>query len=110
MPDKDFHSEANREPEAAPVASESADIPELTNIELVQLRIRVIALESLVIGILAEGSERQLQAAREMPGYVTPRAGFTAHPLTVQAADHIADLVDRATHLRAASASAPSTR
>lgn len=107
MPDNDFDFERDRNAEAAVVPGEPGDIPALTNTELVQLRIRVIALESLMIGILAEGSDGQLQAAREMPGYVAPRPGFTAHPLTVQAADHIADLVDRAVHLRAASASAP---
>jgi len=117
MPDNDFDFERDRNAEAADVPGEPGDIPALTNTELVipaltntelvQLRIRVIALESLMIGILAEGSDGQLQAAREMPGYVAPRPGFTAHPLTVQAADHIADLVDRAVHLRAASASAP---
>jgi hypothetical protein len=105
MPDSDFHSEPDEDAEEAPVPGKSADIPPLTNTELVQLRIRVIALESLMIAILAEGSDRQLQAAREMSDYVAPRPGFTAHPLTVQAADHIADLVDRVIHLQAASTS-----
>ena len=31
-----------------------AEVPRLTNVELVQLRIRVIALENLVIALLAE--------------------------------------------------------
>lgn len=86
----------------ASVPDAIAGIPELTNTELVQLRIRVIALESLVIAVLAEGSDRQLQVAREMAGYIAPRPGFTAHPLTVQAAGHISDLVDRVAHFRAA--------
>lgn len=77
-----------------------ADIPDLTNAELVQLRIRVIALENLVIAVLADGSDRQLQVAREMAGYISPRPGFTQHPLTTQAADHMTDLVDRAVHFR----------
>lgn len=77
-----------------------ADDPELTNAELVQLRIRVIALENLVITLLAEGSDRQLEVAREMATYISPRAGFTQHPLTVQAAGHITDIVDRAVHFR----------
>jgi hypothetical protein len=85
----------------------TADIPELTNAELVQLRIRMIALESVMIAVLAEGSERQLQAAKEMADYIAPRPGFTAHPLTVQAADHITDLVDRVVHFRAASPPMP---
>jgi hypothetical protein len=76
------------------------EIPPLTNAELVQLRVRVIALENLVIMMLAEGSDRQLQLAREMAAYISPRPGFTHHPLTTQAAAHMVDLVDRAIHFR----------
>lgn len=76
------------------------DIPDLTNAELVQLRIRVIALENLLIAVLAEGSDRQLEVAREMADYISPRPSFTQHPLTTQAADHMTDLVDRAVHFR----------
>jgi len=78
-----------------------ADVPELTNTELVQLRIRVIALENLMIALLAEASDRQLQVAREMADCIAPRPGFTQHPLTIQAADHMTDLVDRVSHFRA---------
>jgi hypothetical protein len=73
-----------------------AEIPELTNVELVQLRVRVVALENLVIGLLAEASDRQLELVREMTTYISPRPGFTQHPLTVQAAAHMTDLVNRA--------------
>ena len=78
------------------------DILELTNAELVQLRIRVIALENLVIALLAEGSERQREVARDMASYISPRAGFTQHPLTVHAAAHMIDLVERAGRFRLA--------
>lgn len=77
-----------------------ADAPDMTNAELVHLHIRVIALENVLIAVLAEGSDRQLQVAREMAGYISPRPGFTQHPLTVQAADHMSDLVDHAVHFR----------
>lgn len=77
-----------------------ADVPDLTNAELVQLRIRVIALENLMISVLAEGSDQQRQVAREMADYISPRPGFTHHPLTIQAAGHMTDLVDRAIHYR----------
>ncbi len=79
-----------------------AEVPELTNTELVQLRIRVIALENLMIAILAEASDRQLKVAREMADCIAPRPGFTQHPLTIQAADHMTDLVDRVRHFRTA--------
>src|SRR4030095_15172860 len=78
---------------ASLVRGAHANIPELTNAELVQLRIRVIALENMLIAVLAEGSDRQLQVARGMAEYISPRAGFTQHPLTIQAAGHMTDLV-----------------
>ena len=77
-----------------------ADVPDMINTELVQLRVRVIALENLMIAVLAEGSDRQLEVAREMADYISPRPGSTHHPLTVQAADHMTDLVDRTVHFR----------
>jgi hypothetical protein len=78
-----------------------SEVPELTNAELVQLRVRVIALENLVISLLAEASDRQLGLAREMAAFISPRAGFTHHPLTIHAATQMIDLVDRAGHFRA---------
>ena len=78
----------------------STEIPELTNTELVQLRIRVIALENLVITLLAGASDRQLDLAREMAAYISPRPGFTQHPLTIQAATQMVSLVDRAGQFR----------
>jgi hypothetical protein len=80
--------------------SDRSETPSLTNAELVQLRVRVIALENLMIMMLAEGSNRQLALAREMAAYISPRPGFTHHPLTTQAAAHLVDLVDRAIHYR----------
>ena len=77
-----------------------SDIPELTNAELVQLRIRVIALENLVIALLAQASERQVDLAREMAAYISPRPGFTHHPLTIHAAARMIDLLERAGHFR----------
>ena len=66
-----------------------------------QLRVRVIALENLVISLLAEAPDRQLDLAREMAAFISPRPGFTHHPLTIHAATQMIDLVDRAGHFRA---------
>jgi len=62
---------------ASAADSTLTDVPDLTNAELVQLRVRVIALENLIIAVLAEGSDRQLQIARDMgitspPGPASP--------------------------------------
>jgi hypothetical protein len=80
--------------------NERIPIPQLTNAELVTLRIRVIALENLMISLLAIASDDQLRLAREMAGYISPRPGFTQHPLTIHAAAHMVDLVERADHIR----------
>lgn len=85
-----------REGEAARRAL--AEIPALTNSELVQLRIRVISLENVIIALLAQASEEQLKIVRTMADYIAPRPGFTHHPLTVRASAHMIDLVHRAAH------------
>jgi len=77
-----------------------SEIPHLTNAELVQLRIRVIAIENLVIALLAESSDRQLNLVREMAAYISPRPGSVHHPLTIQASARMVDLVERASHFR----------
>ena len=72
--------------------------PQIINTELVQLRVRVIALENLMIALLAEGSDRQAEVVRDMAACISPRPGFTHHPLTIHAAAHMIDLVQRAAH------------
>lgn len=79
---------------------EQLDTPNLTDTELVQLRVRVIALENLVIALLAEGSDRTQAVVREMAAYISPRLGFTHHPLTLQAAAHMLQLVERAANFQ----------
>jgi hypothetical protein len=89
-------------PQKGPASGEvQSKTPELTNADLVQLRIRVIALENLVISLLAEASERQLELVREMAAFISPRPGFSHHPLTIHAASQMLDLVERAGHFRA---------
>ena len=90
-----LEAEGNSAPATRQDEEPSADSP-LTNAELVQLRIRVIALENLVIALLAEAPDRQLTLARGMASYISPRAGFTPHPITLRAADEMLSLVDRA--------------
>ena len=82
------------------VGDAPSQVPLLTNAELVQLRIRVIALENVVIVLLAKARDRQLDLVREMAAYISPRPGFTQHPLTVHAAAEMNHLVERALHFR----------
>lgn len=75
-------------------------VPDLTNAELVHLRVRVIALENLIIALLAAGPEKQSQIALDIADHISPKMGSTPHPLTIKAADHMIDLVNRAIHFR----------
>lgn len=84
----------------APASSDPAPVLNMGEAELVSLHIRVIALENLVIALLADASDRQLELAREMAPYISPSPGFTPHPLTTRAADHMVDLVERASRFR----------
>jgi hypothetical protein len=74
--------------------------PPLSNTELVQLRIRVIALENLLIALLAEASGSQRQLVLDMAEYISPRPGFTPHPMTLHAAAQMVGMIERARHFR----------
>jgi hypothetical protein len=94
-----WDNEGGAGPEVIPAAGK-APIPEMSNAELVALRVRVIALENLLISLLATASNKQLELAREMAGYISPRPGFTPHPLTTHAAAHMIDLIERSYRFR----------
>lgn len=85
---------------APATGKEQIPTPEMSNADLVALRVRVIALENLVISLLATASDQQLELARQMAGHISPRPGFTPHPLTIHAAAHMVDLVERSTRFR----------
>ena len=81
-------------------ADSPADALPLTNAELVQLQIRVIALENLLAALLVDASDQQLKLAREIADCITPRPGFTPHRLTIHAAGRMISLIERSGHLR----------
>lgn len=72
----------------------------LHNAELVQLRVRVVALENLLIALLATTPDAQT-LARDMAQYISPRPGSTEHPLTLHAASLMNHLIDRADYFGA---------
>lgn len=75
---------------------EQSTVPALTNAELVQLQVRIIALENLVISLLADSSDAQRVLAREMAAYISPRPGFTRPHLTIHAAAQMTHMLERA--------------
>ncbi len=79
---------------------EQIPAPEMSNADLVALRVRVIALENLLISLLAKASDQQLELAHEMADYISPRPGFTHHPLTIHAAAHMINLIERSSRFR----------
>lgn len=72
----------------------------LTNAELVQLQIRVIALENLVTALLANAPDQTHELAREIAANISPRPGHTPHHLTIHAAAQMVHLVERSALLR----------
>ena len=64
-----------------------SDVPLLTNTELVQLRVRV----------------EQLELVRELAAYISPRPGFTHHPMTLREADEMRSLLERSGQFRSES-------
>lgn len=80
--------------------AKSSELFPSSSAEFVQLRSRVIALENLLIALLADGPDLHSARIREMAGFIAPRPGFTQHRLTVQASHQMVDLVNRAAHFR----------
>lgn len=91
-------------PQVAPTSVEDQiPMPANAPAELGALHVRVIALENLVIALLATASDQQLELASDMASYIAPRPSSTHHPLTTHAAAHMIDLVERASRFRAKS-------
>lgn len=82
------------------------EVPPLTNAELVQLQIRVIALENLVLALLAHAPERQLELVRDIAASIFPRPGVE-HRLTIQASAQMEHLAQRSRRLQGCLAPSP---
>lgn len=93
-----WESEGGAEGDQSPDASRSGEVQtriHLTNAELAQLQVRVIALENLVTALLAEATDQTSELARAMAAYISPRPGSTPHHLTIHAASQMVHLVER---------------
>ena len=77
-----------------------AEVPQSMNTELEHLRIRLIAMENLLIAMLSQAPDRQLDLGCEMAAFISPRPGFTHHPRTVGAATQMVHLLHRARHFK----------
>lgn len=72
----------------------------LSAVEFEHLHARVIALENVLIGLLAGASNHQIALARKMAVQMLAQPGFTQHCSTQIAANQIAQLIERANHIR----------
>lgn len=81
-------------PGASTVAGEIGDAEEAN------IRVRLIALENLVVALLAGAPDDKSDLAREMASYISPRPGATPHRLTVEAARNMLAIVARADQYR----------
>ncbi|HAW55490.1 MAG TPA: hypothetical protein DCX29_11415 [Hyphomonas sp.] len=73
----------------------SWQIPEPGHSELVQMRIRLVTLENIVLGLLSDATEKQVDQIRRRADMIEPRADATRHPLTELAADDMRKFLDR---------------
>ena len=64
------------------------------------IKVRLIALENLVVALLAEAPESQSELVREMARFISPRPGMTPHRLTIEAARNMLAIVERAAQYR----------
>ena len=67
--------------------------------DVVKLHGRIMALENLVILLLADATPARRRLARTMAAEILPRPGCTPHPLTIHAAARMNALVERAERL-----------
>ena len=67
------------------------------------LTVRLIALENIIVTLLADAPEIQSERVREMATFISPRPGSTPHRLTIEAARNMVALVERAAHYRSKS-------
>jgi hypothetical protein len=76
------------------------DTPVNVVVALERLHTRVIAIENVLIALLSDASETQLERTDLLATLIAPRIDATQHPLTLQAAVQMTDLLRRAAHLR----------
>lgn len=72
----------------------SWQVPEPGQSELVQMRIRLIALENILVGLLSGASEEQIGAIEKRADTIEPKA--SRHPLTELASKDMRKLIELA--------------
>ncbi|MEP7316433.1 MAG: hypothetical protein ABI667_07035 [Sphingomicrobium sp.] len=73
---------------------------DIGDVETGHLRSRLIALENIVLALLAGAPESRSELVLEMADHISPRPSFTQHRMTIEAAGQMRALVDRAAHYK----------
>ena len=89
-----WHREIPAEENPATVAGEIGDA------EAANIRVRLIAIENIIVALLASAPDDRLELIREMADFISPRPGMTPHRLTIEAARNMLAIVERAEHYR----------
>lgn len=76
-------------------------VGEIGDVEDGNLRVRLIALENIVVALLAAAPDSQSALVHEMADYISPRPGMTPHRLTIEAARNMTALAERAARYKA---------
>jgi len=96
-----WDNEGGAMPPSRPVANAlRAKTPPVATADLIQLRVRVIAIENVVIALLAQTPESAVARVRALASAIQPRPGHKPHPLTLHAAEHMLQLVERAARFK----------
>lgn len=74
---------------------------EIGDAEAANIRVRLIAIENIIVALLANAPDDRLELIREMADFISPRPGMTPHRLTIEAARNMLAIVERAGHYRA---------
>lgn len=88
------------EHEAQPESERATVVGEIGDAEAVNIRVRLIAIENIIVALLAHGPDDRLELIKEMAEFISPRPGMTPHRLTTEAARNMLALVERAEHYR----------
>ena len=88
------------QPRPDPHGVEQTVVGAIGDAEAANLRVRLVAIENILVALLAAAPESQLELIREMAAYISPRSGKTPHRLTVEAARNMLAIIERAEHYR----------
>jgi hypothetical protein len=93
-------SVSSLEHQGSPQENRATVAGEIGDAEAANIRVRLIAIENVIVALLANAPDDRLELIREMAEFISPRPGTTPHRLTIEAAHNMLAIVERAEHYR----------